>query len=128
MTRREVHFTDKWFDYKNEVDNEQYQVEWTWIGEGYYGDWDRDNSTDDPLLRFYVLRWDKEEEEYVEMEDASYCTLLVADEVPDYLLKLMSDKIADAVVYSSVSYKRRLEELTGVTKEELELAYARQAS
>jgi hypothetical protein len=40
-------------------------------GEGWSGDYDPDSATDQPLLRFYVLR------DGVEIDDASYCTLTV---------------------------------------------------
>lgn len=54
------------------------------IGEGYGGDYDPNDPEDRPLLRFYVYihnplySIDNGTEEWLEVDDASYCTLLSA--------------------------------------------------
>lgn len=49
------------------------KVEWDYIGEGWYGDFDPTDPTDEPLLRFTVLTRENGDWEYA--EDASYCTM-----------------------------------------------------
>lgn len=54
-------------------------VEWSDIGEGLSGDYDEEDPTDIPLLRFYVRQQAVEACEagatwWEDVEDASYCT------------------------------------------------------
>ena len=54
-------------------DEQTVKVEWEYIGEGWYGDFDPTDPTDEPLLRFAVLTLENGDWEYA--EDASYCTM-----------------------------------------------------
>lgn len=55
-------------------DEQTVKVEWEYIGEGWYGDFDSTDPTDEPLLRFSVLtKTDDSDWDYA--EDASYCTM-----------------------------------------------------
>ena len=61
--------------------------EWIDIGEGWSGDYNPDDPTDTPLLRFDVLELtkveglfsDSPELEWEVLDDASYCTQMPAD-------------------------------------------------
>lgn len=52
-----------------------FKVEWSWIGEGYNGDYNPHNPIDDALLRFYCFKKDKYGWE--EIDCTSYCTRVV---------------------------------------------------
>jgi hypothetical protein len=72
-------------------------VEWESIGEGYSGDYDPEDPTDKPLLRFYVthrnvspsglVAWD-------DVEDASYCTT-IPEETPEPVLMQLLQYLLD---------------------------------
>ena len=55
-------------------DDQTVKVEWAYIGEGWYGDFDPTDPTDEPLLRFSVLT-KKPDTDWDYAEDASYCTM-----------------------------------------------------
>ena len=57
--------------------DDELRVDWYQAGEGYYGDYNPENPEDDELLRFDVYR--KEDGEWIEVEDASYCTCVLAN-------------------------------------------------
>ena len=67
-------------------DTNTVKVEWEYIGEGWYGDFDPTDLTDDPLLRFSVSVKDGDEWEYA--EDASYCTQNEIDTDPNDLREI----------------------------------------
>lgn len=50
------------------------KVEWTYIGEGVSGDYEEDDPEDERLLRFYIYTRENESEDFVYVEDSSYCT------------------------------------------------------
>lgn len=50
------------------------KVEWTYIGEGVSGDYEEDDLEDERLLRFYIYTRENESEDFVYVEDSSYCT------------------------------------------------------
>lgn len=55
------------------------KVEFIDIGEGWCGDYNPDDSEDEELLRFYVSRRgrkDADEEEWIDLDDGSYCTAM----------------------------------------------------
>ena len=58
------------------------RVDWYNAGEGYCGDYNPDNPEDENLLRFDVYvneTKDGNPDNWAEVEDASYCTLVPAD-------------------------------------------------
>ena len=89
-----------------EEEREGIRVEITWIGEGLAGD-----DQDMPLARFYVQQ--KVDGEWQDMMDASYCTMLPADDYEGMkrLAGLIFDRAGDALRQDS-SYKHILEELS----------------
>ena len=79
-------------------------VEWEYIGEGYTGDYDPEDTTDLPLLRFSVWKMRPIEEidpdpnltlrfedrsGWDQVEDASYCTQVPIDTDKEILEKLL---------------------------------------
>lgn len=59
------------------LDDSPLMLTWSWDDEGYQGDYDPDDMSDAPLLRFTVYRWQQYElhaGEYEPLDDASYCT------------------------------------------------------
>lgn len=64
------------------------KVEWENIGEGLYGDYNPLDPDDVPLYRFYVQRL--EDGEWVDVEDASYCTQVPVDTSDETLEKLLA--------------------------------------
>lgn len=56
--------------------NHDFRLVWEYIGEGHYGDYNSDDSTDEPLLRFSIeKRMNGLPFDWEQVEDASYCTL-----------------------------------------------------
>lgn len=60
--------------------DDTYRVEVTDIGEGYSGDYDESDPNDRPLVRFYVSKWNPEIGDFEDLVDASYCTLIHAED------------------------------------------------
>ncbi len=58
------------------TDHSDYMLEWEYIGEGFSGDYDPDDPTDEPLLRFTVYKRVKDmgAVEWEQVDDCSYCT------------------------------------------------------
>ena len=59
------------------------------IGEGTCGDYNPDNPDDVNLLRFDVNYYDKDANDWMEVEDASYCTNVEADSTPEHLKEVV---------------------------------------
>ena len=59
------------------VKNDKFCLHLSYAGEGYFGDYSRDNEEDEPLLRMDVFAC--EGCELVPIDDGSYCTQLVAN-------------------------------------------------
>ncbi len=73
------------------------RIDWDELGEGWNGDWDPDDPDDVELLRFSVYRL--EGGEWVEADDASYCTqvpVATAAGVRQRLLEGLMDEIDGA--------------------------------
>ena len=70
-----------------ELIKDDVKVIWENIGEGYNGDYDEDDPEDENLLRYTV--YVKDNGEWREVDDASYCTLVPADTDKEYLMKLL---------------------------------------
>lgn len=83
------------------------RVTWEWIGEGWSGDYNEDDKSDTPLLRFSCD--EKIGDAWIGMDDASYCTRMPIKSPKKYL-KRGAEIILEAI--ADISYKRRLEELS----------------
>jgi hypothetical protein len=64
-------------EFSQHLDYEDIRVSLEYIGEGFNGDYDPENETDKPLLRFYIDQ--KVDGEFEGLEDASYCTNISVD-------------------------------------------------
>ena len=102
-------------DFEVENKNGNRKVRWEWIGEGWNGDFDRNDIHDVPFLRFYCDK--KENGEWVEMENASYYTRMPVDSPKKYL-KQAAEIILKAI--EKADYKRLLQELSWFCPEDFE--------
>lgn len=58
-----------------ETEHNKYRLDWVYLDEGWYGDYNPDDPTDEPLIRFDVYVWDKHYEDWNgEIDGTSYCT------------------------------------------------------
>ena len=64
------------------------RVDWYRAGEGLYGDYNPDNPDDQELLRFDVYQRDGDQ--WVELEDASYCTMNAVDAEDKLLIQKLN--------------------------------------
>jgi len=97
------------------------KVVWEWIGEGFHGDYNPDDSKDVPLLRFTCLKktgFNNKDGAWEQMDDASYCTLMPIDSPKKYL-KRGAEIILNAIKEDK-NYKKRLEELSWFCIEDFE--------
>ena len=94
------------------------KVIFEYIGEGYFGDFDPHDPADVALLRFSCFKRDdkKDESDWEELPDSSYCTELATGTHMKLLFKAMAE-IMEAI--QDVNYKRRLEELSHLCYEDL---------
>ena len=93
------------------------RVELEDIGEGYNGDYDPDDPNDTPLLRFTVSIHYVDEDQWYQIDDASYCTRLpvsITEEQANSVLNLIMNEVYDAVIGGN-SIKRRCEMLSWVS-------------
>lgn len=87
------------------------KVVWEYIGEGWYGDFDPTDATDEPLLRFAVCtRKGNGDWEYA--DDASYCTQNPVDLEHEHMVGIGKEIVRafDACVNEGHSWKRSMEE------------------
>ena len=97
------------------------KVEWIDIGEGWSGDYNPDDPTDTPLLRFDVLELtkveglfsDSPELEWEVLDDASYCTQMPAD-TSEADLRRAAEIIMDAT-YGKTNIKKICAELSWIS-------------
>lgn len=73
-----------------------YKVELKWIGEGESGDWRPDDPDDTPYLRFYISKWDAENNAWRDVEGASYRTLLPINASDDIKQRAMEALMVEA--------------------------------
>ena len=78
----------------------QVKVELEWIGEGLDGDYNHEDTSDVPLLRFTVYK--KINDQWEAIDDASYCTLLpatitveTATKAAGYILSQVEDTVLE---------------------------------
>lgn len=85
------------------------KVVWEYIGEGWYGDFDPTDPTDEPLLRFSVCTRFGDGWEYA--DDASYCTMNTVETGYDDLreMGLLIIERFDECVEEGRSWKREME-------------------
>lgn len=74
-----------------ELIKDNVKVIWENIGEGHCGDYNEDDPEDENLLRFTVfVKDDNIGEDWIEVDDSSYCTMITADTDDDKLMKLLN--------------------------------------
>lgn len=90
-------------------DDGNVKLEWDYVGEGWYGDFDPTDPTDEPLLRFAVQTLEEGEWEYA--YDASYCTMNQIDTDEKDLIeigRLIIERFSECVEEGR-SWKREME-------------------
>jgi len=93
------------------------KVSWCWIGEGKSGDYDPDDPTDIPLMRFDVYKYEDSDgmgSDWEEIIDSSYCTLFPVTEqerTKILALEYIMDRTYEFVIRGQ-SIKRLCEELS----------------
>lgn len=94
------------------------KLTWEHIGEGCSGDYDETDPTDRPLLRFSL--WYRDGDEWVELDDSSYCTGLPTDTDTDKL-RQYADEIIASIGSKGIptQYKRTLERWSWLGVEEV---------
>ena len=102
--------------------DDRIMVWFSWIGEGWNGDYDEDDEEDDKLIRFDVLYKNPEDKDmdWEPVEDASYCTQLLVDSPIEYLekkIKVVFDRYRDVATHiiSGGSVKKLGEELSWIS-------------
>ena len=69
------------------IEGDIIRADWYDAGEGLFGDYNPDNPCDAPLLRFDIYK--KVEDEWEEVEDASYCTQINVGTSESTLIRLL---------------------------------------
>lgn len=98
------------------------RVVWEYIDEGFSGDYNEKDPTDQPLLRFSCYEYsigsitDNVVAEWVQMDDASYCTRIPVGASTRSLARLAA-VILDVI--QEPDYKKRLEELSWLGPEDV---------
>jgi len=90
------------------------KIVWEHLGEGRFGDYNPDDSEDDPLMRFTVLIYSNKEKDYVPVEDGSYCTLIEVDKATAFELEILGQMILTSFK-NSTNPKRTLEAASWLT-------------
>ena len=101
--------------------NDVLRVEWYNAGEGLCGDFNPEDPEDENLLRFDVYCKYTDSEDWVPVDDASYCTQVSADTSKNRLVELLTiifnryeDVIRDYINYGT-SVKKLGEELSWIS-------------
>lgn len=96
-----------------------------WIGEGHEGDYNKDDSKDEQLIRFSCSEFVHRREDgnlindWDDLDNASYCTQLPVG-TPFKHLVIAASEVMEAI--QDVSYKKRLEKLSWLNQEDLKVA------
>lgn len=78
-----------------------------YIGEGYQGDYDPEDSEDEPLLRYSLYRKnDDDDDDWDAVDDGSYCTYLSVNDDRDKLVQV-ANTILLQVKDGLTSYNRQ---------------------
>lgn len=94
-----------------ELIKDNVKVIWENIGEGHCGDYNEEDPEDENLLRFSVFV--QEDNSWVEVDDASYCTNVNANTDKDRLYELLNvlmDEFYEILHYDIHSSVKRLAE------------------
>ena len=86
------------------------------LGEGLNGDYDANDPDDKELLRFYVNKYNKYHDVWLDVEDSSYCTLLpitTSKEDQKKALKYIMDEVYEGVS-GGYSVKKICEKLSWI--------------
>ena len=107
-----------------------HKVVWEYIGEGWSGDYNPEDSEDTPLLRFSCYECDEhgftmDADAWRQMDDASYCTRMPVG-TPVQVLARAAGIILEAI--EDVNYKKRLEELSWFCPDDFEPKQGRELS
>jgi len=99
------------------------KVEWVELGEGIDGDYDPDDPDDAELLRFEVSRF--EGDEWVPIDDASYCTQVPVSATPEQRAKGLQMIMDEIYEFASEghSIKKLCERLSWISLEAIEKGY-----
>lgn len=95
----------------------------TYVGEGWQGDYDSDDPTDSRLLRFDVQTSDPDRVRCDDMDDDgwywvdSYCTQVEADDITEDEAERLLRIIVNRIDGRDGSLKKELEQLSWITKE-----------
>lgn len=69
------------------------------LGEGFWGDYDDGDQDDEPLLRFTIYSFNTDTNEWEQVEDGSYCTLLPTDLSWEHRVIVLGTILSDAYNY-----------------------------
>lgn len=100
------------------------KVAWEAIGEGVSGEYDPDDPQDVELLRFSVYVWDIAGNDWIEVDDASYCTQVPVD-TPVETLTVLLARIFNEVydyVQAGESIKKICERLSWIAVDDAKFA------
>jgi hypothetical protein len=97
-------------DFKEVVlERENKRIIWEYIGEGYDGEYNPNDVNDSPLLRFVCSELNEKDNQWYEMDNASYCTRLLVN-TPYRILIFAGVVILNAL--NKPPYQKKLEELS----------------
>ena len=105
------------------IRNDKLRVDWTNLGEGVSGDYNPEDPEDINLLRFDIYA-KRDNSDWEEVDDASYCTNVPADTDPDELerlLRVIFDRYNDVIddyINNGTSVKKLGEELSWIAPNE----------
>lgn len=103
--------------------NDKLRVDWVNLREGISGDYNSEDPEDINLLRFDVYA-KRDDSDWEEVDDASYCTNVPADTDPDELerlLRVIFDRYSDVIddyIENGTSVKKLGEELSWIAPNE----------
>jgi hypothetical protein len=94
------------------------RITWEAIGEGWTGDFNPSDPTDEELLRFYVQWLDPKYKEWIDAEHGSYCTAFSAKATPEQRCKALEWMARQLEgVREDGNFKRTCERLSWVSLE-----------
>lgn len=101
-------YEDLWLESEDKI----FRVEWVNLGEGWYGDYDDTDPEDVNLLRFDCFV--REDGEWRDPGNASYCTRMPADTDPVILKQALKVILGAFSNHYESGYKRTLEQLSWI--------------
>lgn len=91
---------------------------WTWLGEGWDGDYDADDPKDEPLLRFDVNTTDHEEG-HDPRKSEGWCTAVDLRKAKRERLEAVAKEMAEEFAGIEASWRGRAAEFSHVTAEQV---------